>query len=190
MNSEVELIGVFQKEFPEARARIVKERRIEVKLPAERLYEFAVRLQKKWDFLHLSAISCVDWIDEGEFELVYHFWSYNRNILVSAKIRIARENPSFETLTDLWQPAKFFERDIHEMFGVVFEGNDDLEKYILTEWKGPPPMRKDFISRDFAHSFYQYKDYEPEWLMELRAKSGGNSAERGGEISVTKGGDQ
>jgi NADH-quinone oxidoreductase subunit C len=190
MNSEVELVGVFQKDFPEALVRIVKERRIEVILPSARLYDFAARMQKKWDFPHLSAISCVDWINEGQFELVYHFWSYNRKILVSAKIRIPRENPVFETITDLWQPAKFFERDIHEMFGVVFEGNDDLEKYILTEWKGPPPMRKDFITRDFAHSFYHFKDYEPEWLLEMRAGGGGpDSSGAAGDTAGNAAGD-
>lgn len=177
MNREVDLIQKFQNEFSESQARIKRERRIEVRLPSSLLYEFAVRMQKKWGFEHLSAISCVDWIDEGEFELVYHFWTYEENILVSVKVRIPRENPSFETITDLWQPAMFFERDIHEMFGVVFEGNQDLEKFILTEWKGPPPMRKDFVTRDFAHSFYHYKDYEPEWLTEMQQQSSGGQDE-------------
>ncbi|HDQ14674.1 MAG TPA: NADH-quinone oxidoreductase subunit C [Sediminispirochaeta sp.] len=177
MINEVELMQQFQKEFPESQARIKRERRIEVLLPAGRLYEFAVRIQKKLNFQHLSAISCVDWIDDGEYELVYHFWSYELNVLVDAKIRIDRENPHFETITDLWQPAKFFERDIHEMFGVVFEGNEDLERYILTEWKGPPPMRKDFVSRDFAHRFYHYKDYEPQWLTEMQQHSSGGQDE-------------
>ncbi len=158
--------------FKDAECRIKRERRVEVKLAADKLLEFALRMQKNWDFPHLSAISCVDWIDENEFELVYHFWSYSRKVLVSARIRIPRENePHFETLTHLWQPARFFERDIHEMFGIVFDGNDDLEKFILTEWKGPPPMRKDFITREFALNFYHFKEYRPEWLKELE-KSG------------------
>jgi NADH-quinone oxidoreductase subunit C len=168
MNREVEVMQRFQGEFPEARVNIRRDRRIQVKLPAKQLYAFAVRMKQKWDFPHLSAISCVDRIQDSEFELVYHFWSYAAKVLVSAKIRIPREDARFETITDLWQPAKFFERDIHEMFGVVFEGNDDLEKFILTEWHGPPPMRKDFVTRDFAHSFYHYKDYEPQWLQKMQ----------------------
>ncbi|MBN2874066.1 MAG: NADH-quinone oxidoreductase subunit C [Spirochaetales bacterium] len=138
-------------------------RRVEGRVEAAALHGFAAALRMRVGFEHLSAISCVDWLADGEFELVYHFWSYRDNCLVSAHVRIPRDTATMATLTDLWQPASFFERDIHEMFGVEFLGNEDLEKYILTDWKGPPPMRKDFVSRDFAHDHFTYKNYEPSW---------------------------
>jgi NADH-quinone oxidoreductase subunit C len=140
-----------------------KQRRIQGQIPAASLHGFAVTLKHTLGFEHLSAISCVDWIDEGRFELVYHFWNYEQGILVQAKISIDRKQPAQPTITDLWQPAKFFERDIHEMFGVDFPGNEDLSRYILSDWEGPPPMRKDFHTREFAYSQYHFKDYEPEW---------------------------
>jgi len=140
-----------------------KQRRIQGQIPAASLHGFAVTLKHILGFEHLSAISCVDWIDEGRFELVYHFWNYEQGILVQAKISIDRKQPAQPTITDLWQPAKFFERDIHEMFGVDFPGNEDLSRYILSDWEGPPPMRKDFHTREFAYSQYHFKDYEPEW---------------------------
>jgi len=166
---EKSIIDKMQLEFSEAAFTVKKERRIEVKLPSNRLYDFAVRMQKKWNFLHLSAISCVDWIAQKEFELVYHFWNYDEKVLVMAKIRIPREEGEshFNTISDLWQPAKFFERDIHEMFGVYFDGSEDMERYILTDWNGPPPMRKDFITREFALNFYHYREYEPQWLKDM-----------------------
>ena len=46
--------------------------------------------------------------------------------------------------------AAFFERDIHEMYGLHFEGSPNMEKFILTEWDGPPPMRKEFDSEAFV----------------------------------------
>jgi len=138
-------------------------RRIDGRVEASALHSFAAALRSRLGFEHLSAISCVDWLAEGEFELVYHFWSYRDNCLVSARTRIPRESGSMATITDLWLPASFFERDIHEFYGVVFQGNTDLERYILTDWKGPPPMRKDFSSRDFAYEHFTYKDYEPSW---------------------------
>ena len=166
---ENELIKNIKSVFKEAVCTVKRERRIEIELPSDRLFEFATRMQKNWDYPHLSAISCVDWIKENQFELVYHFWSYSKKILVSAKIRIPREDePHFESISSLWQPAKFFERDIHEMFGVVFDGNDDLEKFILTEWKGSPPMRKDFITRKYSIEFYGERKYNPEWMKELK----------------------
>jgi NADH-quinone oxidoreductase subunit C len=138
-------------------------RRIDGSVPSESLHSFAAALRSRLGFEHLSAISCVDWIAQAEFELVYHFWSYRDSCMVSAKTRIPRAPGSMATITDLWLPASFFERDIHEFYGVVFEGNTDLERYILTDWKGPPPMRKDFSSRDFAHEHFTFKDYEPTW---------------------------
>lgn len=167
---ENSIIEVMKKEFPDAVFTVKKARRIEVKMPSGRLYDFAVRMQKRWNFLHLSAISCVDWINDGEFELVYHFWNYDEKVLVMAKIRIPREDESrFDTISNLWQPAKFFERDIHEMFGIYFDGSEDMEKYILTDWNGPPPMRKDFITREFALNFYKYREYDPQWLKDMMA---------------------
>ncbi|RKX85589.1 MAG: NADH-quinone oxidoreductase subunit C [Spirochaetes bacterium] len=154
--------------FKNAEYKIKSERRVEVKLSSDEIIDFAYKMQKDWDFPHLSAISCVDWIDDNEFELVYHFWSYNRKVIVSAKVRIPREDePHYTSISHLWQPAKFFERDIHEMFGIVFDGNDDMEKFILTEWKGEPPMRKDFITREYALNHFHFKDYHPDWLKEL-----------------------
>ena len=166
---ESEVKQLIEDAFADAECTIRRARRLDVRLPADRLTEFASRMQLMWDFPHLSAISCVDWIEEAEFELVYHFWSYNRKILVSARIRIPRtEDAHFDTITHLWQPAKFFERDIHEMFGVVFDGNEDLERFILTDWTGPPPMRKDFITREYAMNHFHFRDYHPQWLEELK----------------------
>lgn len=139
------------------------DRRIEGEVPAERVHTLAGMLRNRVGFEHLSAISCVDWINEGQFQLVYHLWSYRDNCLIMAKTRIPRDHPHIATLSDMWQPALFFERDIHEMFGVTFDGNANLEKYILTDWPGPPPMRKDFVTRQFAHEQFTFKDYEPSW---------------------------
>jgi NADH-quinone oxidoreductase subunit C len=138
-------------------------RRVEGDVPMERVHMLAGMLRNRLGFEHLSAISCVDWIETGEFQLVYHLWSYRDNCLIMVKTRIPRKRPHMPTLTDMWQPALFFERDIHEMFGVVFDGNNNLEKYILTDWPGPPPMRKDFVTRQYAHEQFTFKDYKPDW---------------------------
>jgi NADH-quinone oxidoreductase subunit C len=155
-------------------------RRVEGQVKADALHSFAAAMKSRVGFEHLSAISCVDWIAQGEFELVYHFCSYRDNCLVSAHVRIDRATASMATITDLWMPASFFERDIHEFFGVVFQGNTDLERYILTDWKGPPPMRKDFVSRDFAHEHFQYKDYEPTWDEMIEGGYRGSRDKTGG----------
>ncbi len=148
-------------------------RRVRVDVPADALPALLELLQGRAGYIHLSAISCVDWIDENEFELVYHVWSYENRSMVSAHIRIAREPGVYLSVYDLYQPAAFFERDIHEMYGIHFEGSPDMEKFILTEWDGPPPMRKEFDSEAYINEHLNWQDYNPQWLQELIAEGGG-----------------
>ena len=130
-------------------------------------------LKGRAGYLHLSAISCVDWPAVGQFELTYHLWSYETKVLISAHIRIPKDPGRYVSVYDIHTPAGFFERDIHEMFGVRFEGSPDLRPFILTEWAGPPPMLKSFSSIGYVNETFAWRDYSPEWLKELQAKGGG-----------------
>ncbi len=149
------------------------DRRLRADVAADALPALLELLKGRASYVHLSAITCVDWIDEGEFELVYHVWSYELQSLVSVHTRIPREPGRYISVYDIYMPAAFFERDIHEMFGVWFEGSPDMSKFILTEWDGPPPMRKDFDSEAWVNDHFDWQDYNPEWLQELVAKGGG-----------------
>jgi NADH-quinone oxidoreductase subunit C len=148
-------------------------RRMRVDVAADALPALLELLRGRASYVHLSAISCVDWIDAGEFELVYHVWSYELQSLVSAHTRIPREPGRYISVYDIYMPAGFFERDIHEMFGVWFEGSPDMSKFILTEWEGPPPMRKDFDSEAWVNAHFDWQDYNPQWLQDLVAQGGG-----------------
>lgn len=148
-------------------------RRVRVDVPPKELPALLELLKGRAGFLHLSAISCVDWADDEQFELVYHLWSYELSTLVSAHIRIERDPGVYISIYDLYEPAAFFERDIHEMYGIFFEGSPDMEKFILTEWLGPPPMRKEFDSEGWVNDHFDWQDYQPEWLQELNEQGGG-----------------
>jgi NADH-quinone oxidoreductase subunit C len=148
-------------------------KRIRVDLDADALPALLELLRGRASYVHLSAISCVDWIDDGEFELVYHVWSYELQSLVSAHTRIPRETGLYISVYDIYPTAAFFERDIYEMFGIFFEGSPYMEKFILTEWDGPPPMRRDFDSEKWVNEHFDWQDYNPPWLQELVAKGGG-----------------
>jgi len=156
-----------------ARVKQSAPRRTRVDLSPEALPALLELLKGRAGFVHLSALSCVDWMEQGEFELVYHVWSYELSTLVSAHIRVPREPGVYLSVYDIYQPAAFFERDIHEMYGLYFEGSPDMEKFILTEWDGPPPMRKEFDSEAWVNDHFDWQDYQPEWLKELEAQGGG-----------------
>jgi NADH-quinone oxidoreductase subunit C len=148
-------------------------RRVRIDVAMDALPTLLELLQGRASYVHLSAITCVDWPDDGEFELVYHVWSYETQSLVSAHTRIPRDPGVYLSIYDLYEPAAFFERDIHEMFGVFFEGSPDMEKFILTEWDGPPPMRKEFDSEAFVNQQFEWQPYHPDWLKELEEEGGG-----------------
>ncbi|MGB0721253.1 MAG: NADH-quinone oxidoreductase subunit C [Gammaproteobacteria bacterium] len=161
------------KEVQGARCERKGDRRVRIDAEPGNLVTVLELLKGRGGYLHLSAISCVDWIEDEEFELVYHLWSYEQNTLVSAHIRIPREPGVYVSVYDLFEPALFFERDIHEMYGVFFEGCPDQEKFILTEWNGPPPMRKEFDSEGWVHATFNFQDYRPQWLEEIEKQGGG-----------------
>lgn len=148
-------------------------RRVRVDLAAETLPALLELLKGRAGYVHLSAITCVDWMEQEEFELVYHLWSYETRVLVMAHIRLPRDPGVYLSVYDLFKPAAFFERDIHEMFGLYFEGSPDMGKFILTEWEGPPPMRKDFDGEAWVMDHFNWQAYHPDWLKEIEAQGGG-----------------
>ncbi len=149
------------------------ERRVRVDVESRSLHTLLELLRGRASFVHLSAISCVDWIGAGEFELVYHLWSYEMNTLLSAHTRIPREPGVYISIYDIFRNSAFYERDIHEMYGIFFEGSPCMDKFILTEWEGPPPMRKDFDSEAWVNQHFEWQSYHPDWLKELEAEGGG-----------------
>lgn len=118
---------------------------------------------KKQGFEHLSAISATDWLEEGIYELAYHLWSYQDCVLLTLKMKVDRENAIADSVVSIWnESAQAHEREIHELFGVKFEGNGNLTPLFLEDWQGPPPFRKDFDWREYARENYYARGNERE----------------------------
>jgi NADH-quinone oxidoreductase subunit C len=123
----------------------------------EKCYQILSQL-KDMGFDHCSDVTCVDYLDEGEFELVYHLWSHSKKIRVIVKTRIPRGSPSIKSVVDLWIGAQIHEREGHELFGINFEGNPDLSELFLEDWEELPPFRKDFDIREYVKREYYGDD--------------------------------
>jgi len=144
------------------KGRIQRERRIWINTDKEKLISICKFVKEK-GFDHLSAISVTDWLKEGEYEITYHLWSYKRKILLTIKIRVSRKNPSAPSVSAIWdRNAQIHEREMHEMFGVEFKGNDDLAPLFLENWQNSPPFRKDFDWREYVKKECYNKDNERE----------------------------
>lgn len=158
MRTEAEVIQLIKYNFEPIKIEEKRKQNISAEFKAESIIQVLSYL-KSHSYKHLSTISCVDWIDDNQFELVYHIYSYEDFINISIKTRIDREKATFVTLKEVWPVAEFYERDIHDFFGVEFQGNDNLEELILENWNDIPPMRKDFDTRKFVNDKYEWRDY-------------------------------
>lgn len=116
----------------------------------------------------LSMLTCVDWIKEGQFQLVYILMNWENGVRIQVRSRIPRVNPSFMTVTNIYPGAQYYERDVHEFFGVVFEGNDDaLKQLFLENWDDMPPLRKDFNARAYSDKKYDKRVYKKDFTEKV-----------------------
>jgi NADH-quinone oxidoreductase subunit C/D len=84
---------------------------------------------------------------EGDFTVVYHLLSYERNEDVRLKVALQDEYPSIHTVTDIWPSANWYEREVWDMFGVTFEGHPHLSRILMPPtWEGHP-LRKEHPAR-------------------------------------------
>jgi len=153
-----ELISDIKTKF-KADVKVQNDKRIWISIEANILIEICKWI-KKQGFVHLSAISVTDWLEKGVYELTYHLWSYNDKILITIKTKVNRKKPVIESVTPIWyENAQIHERELHELFGVKFRGNQDLSPLFLENWDGPAPFRKDFNWREYVRKkFYDKKN--------------------------------
>ncbi|HKX49543.1 MAG TPA: NADH-quinone oxidoreductase subunit C [Candidatus Binatia bacterium] len=96
----------------------------------------------------LSDQTAVDWPKEEKIQLVYHLYSYSGKHQIILKVDLPRDNPKIATVENIWKVANWFEREIFDLFGVIFEGHSDLRRILLPEdWEGYP-LRKDYIEQE------------------------------------------
>jgi NADH-quinone oxidoreductase subunit C len=100
------------------------------------------RDEEKFDFL--EDWTAVDWPRrEKRFDLVAHVYSFlnNSRLRLKAPLALNDEAPS---LTSVWPAANWLEREIFDLFGIVFRGHPGLKRILLPdEWQGHP-LRKDY----------------------------------------------
>jgi NADH-quinone oxidoreductase subunit C len=93
-------------------------------------------------FDYLWSLTAVDWPDR--FEMVYHLYSTTHRHYVILKVKLGRENPSVASVFEVWKAADWQEREVYDMFGVVFEGHPDLRRILTDEDFEGWPLRKDY----------------------------------------------
>jgi NADH-quinone oxidoreductase subunit C len=122
-------------------------------------------LRDDFAYQQLMEIAGVDYPEREErFEVVYHLLSLTKNHRLRVRVRTDEEKP-VPSVTGLWPVAGWLEREIFDLYGVLFEGNPDLRR-ILTDYgfRGHP-FRKDFPLTGYVEMRYSEEQkrviYEP-----------------------------
>ncbi len=83
----------------------------------------------------------------GDFAVVYHLLSYERNADVRIKTPLREDDLSLPSIVDLWPSANWYECEVWDMFGIRFDGHPHLRRILMpSTWQGHP-LRKDHPAR-------------------------------------------
>lgn len=122
-------------------------------------------LRDEFEYQQLMEIAGVDYPERAErFEVVYHLLSVTKNHRVRVRVSTDEEK-AVPSVTGLWPVAGWLEREVFDLYGVLFEGNNDLRR-ILTDYgfRGHP-FRKDFPLTGYSELRYSEEQkrvvYEP-----------------------------
>ena len=137
--------------------------------------EDALRLLRdEHEYQQLMEIAGADYPARDErFDVVYMLLSLTRNHRIIVKCRAAESTP-VPTVTTLWPNAGWLEREVYDMYGVIFEGNTDLRRILTDYGFEGHPFRKDFPLTGYQELRYSEEEkrvvYEPvELAQDLRS---------------------
>ena len=131
----------------------------------DQLAEALQLLRDDHDYQQLMEIAGVDYPDRAErFEVVYMLLSLTKNHRVLVKVSASEATP-VPTVTHLWPVAGWLEREVFDMYGVIFAGNSDLRRILTDYGFEGHPFRKDFPLTGYVELRYSEEDkrvvYEP-----------------------------
>lgn len=124
-----------------------------------------IALRDNLEYQQMMEIAGVDYPDRAErFEVVYHLLSVTRNHRLRVRVSTDEATP-VPTIVPVWPNAGWLEREVFDMYGVLFAGNPDLRRILTDYGFQGHPQRKDFPLTGYIELRYSEEDkrvvYEP-----------------------------
>ena len=146
-----DIIARLQARFGDFPAHAQRKDLVRVEVPQKEIIPVLSYLRTETPFVQLTHLTVVDWLEEGQFELIYLVTAPSLLTTLMVCIRIGRENAEAESVFNLWLQAETYEQEINEMFGISFPGSPRQGvPFILEGWEDIPPMRREFDTLEYC----------------------------------------
>jgi NADH-quinone oxidoreductase subunit C len=142
-------VEAVQSKFPHAIVETVEFRNEQTLIvKPEHLVTVCKYLKQVQGYDFLETVTAVDWLERvPRFDIVYQLLSIQHQCFIRLKVRVGErreENPTVPTVTGIWPGANWYEREIYDLFGIIFSDHPDLRRILMpTDWT-TYPLRKDY----------------------------------------------
>lgn len=130
-----------------------------VVIPAERLVDVLTCLKNDGGFDQLVEVTAVDYLEyegaEDRFGVIYVLVNTVTGERLVAKTFVNDPDPTLPTMFPLWKSSNWLEREVYDMFGIIFAGHPDLRRIMMPDEFTSFPLRKDYPlqGRGERHNF-------------------------------------
>jgi NADH:ubiquinone oxidoreductase subunit C len=145
--SEEELVKIIKADHPDliVSADVLRSKRVTAVVKREGFIKVAESLRDNLGFKLPVSGGAIDYPKEEKMQMMYYLMNPDTNLMLIYKVDLPRDDLKLPSLTEVWEAMSFHEREAHEMFGIEFEGHDNMIPLLLPpDWRGGHPLRKDF----------------------------------------------
>ena len=114
----------------------------------DRFEKTKIRTKKLVEGIEQEVEESVEVRKPGFLEVVYHLYSMKLKhgpVILRTRTKNRTDQVSLPSLTPLWRGCEFQEREIYDLYGVIFEGHPDLRRILMWDGFKDHPMRKDYV---------------------------------------------
>ena len=116
-------------------------------------------------YTFMASLHGVDYYpEEPRLGILYELLDMEKVDRLTVKARVHTEKPELESAAPLWRAANVQEREIYDMFGVVFTGHPDLRRILMPDDYEGFPQRRDFPMGGEPVLFTYNEDQVPRWF--------------------------
>ena len=129
---------------------------------AARIVEVCRHLKLECDYKFLVDLTAIDWPgrEEGRFDVVYWMHRHDDSKRLRLRAALADQAP-IASVTGVWKVADWMEREVYDLFGIIFDGHPGLERILTWEGFNGHPLRKDFPVEGIDTGAAIYPDVYP-----------------------------